>query len=53
MFFQAAPAETTGYMIFGFVVIFGTMAVYLASLVIRTRNFRRDLELLDEMEVDE
>ena len=50
MFFQELPAETTGYMIFGFSIIFGTMAVYLFSLVNRWRNLVKDQEILQEMD---
>ncbi len=50
MFFQDAPAETTGYMILGYVVIFGTMATYLLSMITRWRNLKKDQELLDEMD---
>jgi hypothetical protein len=50
MFFQEAPAETTGYMIFGFTVIFGTMAIYLVSLVTRWRNFQKDQSVLEDLE---
>jgi len=47
---QDAPAETTGYMIAGYVVIFGVMLVYLASLVTRVRGLRQDLEILEELQ---
>jgi hypothetical protein len=50
---QEAPAETTGYMIAGYAVIFGVMLLYVASLYIRKRNLLRDLEVLEEMEGDE
>lgn len=50
MFFQEAPAETTGYMIFGYAVIFGTLIVYLASLFVRWRNLRKDQEALEDLE---
>ena len=52
MFFQVlqeAPAETTGYMIAGYIVIFGMMLVYLASLVLRKRNLEQDLEVLEDL----
>ncbi len=49
---QEAPAETTGYMIAGYAVIFGVMLLYVASLYIRKRNLLRDLEVLEEMEGD-
>ncbi len=47
---QEAPADTLNYMILGFSVILGTMAVFIASLVFRFRNLARDVELLDELE---
>lgn len=47
--FQQAPAETTTYMIAGYAVIFGLMAIYLASLWVRRRNLNQELELLDEI----
>jgi hypothetical protein len=47
---QQVTPDTSSYMIAGFVVIFGTMLVYLASLVIRWRNLRGDLEVLQELE---
>jgi hypothetical protein len=45
---QEAPAETTGYMIAGYVVIFGVMLVYLASLMLRNRSLKQDLEVLED-----
>ncbi len=47
---QDAPAETTSYMIAGYVVIFGVMLIYLASLVMRVRGLRQDLEILEELQ---
>jgi NhaP-type Na+/H+ and K+/H+ antiporter len=44
------PANTLSYMIAGYVVIFGIMLVYLASLVVRNRNLRQDEETLEELE---
>jgi len=49
MFLQEAPAETFNYMAFGFIVILGTMGLYLLSLINRYRNLERDMELLDEL----
>ena len=48
--FQAAPAETTNYMIAGYAVIFGIMFLYIVSLVVRTRNLKRNMQLLTELE---
>lgn len=50
MLLQEGPAETTGYMIFGFSIIFGTMIIYLFSLFSRWRNLKKDKELLEELE---
>jgi hypothetical protein len=48
--FQEGPAQTVNYFIAGYVVIFGVMGLYLASLIIRQRNLKRDLETLEEMQ---
>jgi len=45
-----APAETTRYMIAGYVVIFGIMFLYILSLIIRSRNLKREMETLKELE---
>ena len=52
MFLQEAPAETFNYMAFGFIVILGTMGLYLLSLINRYRNLERDMELLDELSAE-
>ncbi len=41
-------AETTNYMLAGFIVIFGAMALYLISLAARWRRLKRDEEMLEE-----
>jgi len=43
------PANTLNYMIAGYAVIFGVMAVYLVSLVVRQHNLREDEEALKEI----
>jgi hypothetical protein len=50
---QDAPAETTNFMIAGYAVIFGMMLIYLVSLLIRQRNFQKDLEVLEEIQGEE
>ncbi len=45
-----APAETTGYMIAGYTVIFGVLLIYLVSLVLRKRNLEQDLEVLEDLQ---
>ncbi len=49
LFLQEGPAQTTGYMIAGYAVIFGVMALYLFSLWLRARNLGQDLETMDEL----
>ncbi len=38
------------FMLAGYTVIFLVLGLYLASLFVRHRNLKRDLELLDEIE---
>jgi hypothetical protein len=45
-----APADTLSYMLLGFGVIFVALGVLIASLIVRFRNLRRDLEILKEIE---
>jgi hypothetical protein len=53
MYLQAATAATFEFMIYGFVVILGTIAIYLASLVIRYRNLAKDIRVLEEVTAEE
>jgi hypothetical protein len=48
MFLENTP-DTSGYMIAGFVVAFAVMGVYIASIALRHRNLRRDLEMLESL----
>ena len=50
---QEGPADTTSYMIAGYTIIFGVMLIYLISLLIRQRNLNKDLEVLEEIQVEE
>jgi hypothetical protein len=47
------PIDTVNYMLAGYIVIFGTMLIYLASLVIRYRNLRQEEEILSNIEEPE
>lgn len=47
---QEGPAQTTSYFIAGYVVIFGVMALYWISLIVRRRNLTQDLETLEEVQ---
>ena len=44
------PADTFNYMLLGFGVILGTMALFLVSLVVRFKNLRREVMLIEELE---
>jgi hypothetical protein len=50
---QEGPANTTSYMIAGYTIIFGVMLIYLISLLIRQRNLNKDLEVLEEIQVED
>ena len=50
MFFLEAPPNTSSYMIAGYAVAFGVMLIYVVSLFIRSRNLKRDLSTLEEMD---
>jgi hypothetical protein len=46
------PADTLGYMIAGYSVIFGVMIIYLVSLVVRWRSLSQDEAMLQDLEND-
>lgn len=43
---QSGPAQTTDYMIAGYAVIIGVMAIYVISLFLRKRSLLRQWEML-------
>ncbi len=45
--------NTINYMILGYSVIFGVLALYLVSLAVRFRNLRQDERTLDELDKKE
>jgi hypothetical protein len=47
---QQAPAETFNYMVMGFSLILGVTFLYILSIIIRIRNFKRDLPMLKEVD---
>ena len=49
MFLQTTP-DTSGYMIAGYAIAFITMALYVASMYLRSRNLNQDLATLEELE---
>ncbi len=50
MFLQDTPPDTSGYMIAGYVVFFAMAAIYLVSLMVRSRNLKQDLATLESMQ---
>jgi hypothetical protein len=50
MLFAEGPANTINYFIAGYAVFFTVMILYLASLLLRWRNLKKDLEVLHEVE---
>ena len=50
MFLHEGPAETTNYMILGFVFIFVPMAIHVWSLISRRKNLELDLQELEGLD---
>jgi len=49
MFFQDATPNTSSYMIAGYTIFFIVMAIYLISFLVRTRNLKQDMSMLESM----
>jgi len=45
------PAETSAYLIAGYVVIFGGLFLYLLSLIIRTRKLIKEMKRLQDDQI--
>ncbi len=50
MLLDASTPDTSMYMIAGYAIFFVITVIYLASLLVRSRNLHRDLETLETME---
>jgi hypothetical protein len=50
MFFQEATPNTSGYMIAGYAISFIVMALYVASMYLRSRNLNQDMTTLEELD---
>jgi hypothetical protein len=44
------PLNTINYFIAGFVVIFGSIVGYIISLIVRWKNLKQDVEVLQDSE---
>jgi hypothetical protein len=53
MLFDELPPDTSSYMIAGYAIFFVLSAIYLASLVIRSRNLTRDLVTLESLKEEQ
>ncbi len=49
MFLETTP-DTSGYMVAGYAIAFAVMGIYVASMYIRNRNLRQDIEALEAMQ---
>lgn len=52
MSFLETTPDTSQYMVAGYAIAFGVMIIYVASLYIRSRNLKRDMFMLEEMDKD-
>jgi CcmD family protein len=52
MYLLDAPADTFNFMVLGYAVIFLTIGLFIVSLVVRSRNLKREIEMLDEIEAE-
>ena len=50
MYLQEITPDTSGYMIAGYVIAFVLMGLYVASMYLRSRNLKRDMTMLEEMD---
>jgi hypothetical protein len=47
------PAGTFEFMLLGYSVILGMIALFLVSLIVRFRNLGREVQILEEIEEDD
>ena len=50
MFLLETTPDTSGYMIAGYAIAFLVMILYVASMILRNRNLKQDLTMLEEMD---
>lgn len=50
MFLQNGTPDTSEYMIAGYLISFIVIGLYIASIYLRSRNLKRDMSMLEEME---
>jgi hypothetical protein len=50
MFFQETIPDTSGYMIAGYAITFIILGIYVASMYLRSRNYKQDMTVLEEMD---
>ena len=52
MFQLETTPDTSSYMIAGYVIAFVVMGIYIASLYLRNRNLKQDIETLESMQTE-
>ncbi len=52
LFFQESTPDTSSYMIAGYTIAFVVMGIYVASLLIRWRNLKQDLQILENLQAE-
>lgn len=53
LLFQSAPPDTSLYLLLGYVIIGGVGLIYVISLLVRQRNLKRDLDIIERLQRDE
>ena len=53
LFLQNPTPDTVSYMVLGYVLIGAIGLGYVLSLVMRLRNFKRDLDVVERLQADE
>ncbi len=53
LLFQSGPPNTIPYLMVGYAIIGGIGLLYVASLLLRQRNLKRDLNVIERLEADE
>lgn len=49
---ETVTPDTGAYLVLGLVVIFGILATFVASMAIRYRSLKKDMQMLDQFQQD-
>jgi hypothetical protein len=53
LLFETATPDTAPYLLLGYVIIGGVGLIYVISLLVRQRNLKRDLDIIERLQRDE